>query len=317
MLLSIIIPAYNADQYIKRCVESCENQNISGNQYELVIVDDGSLDNTLMIAKKLAKRYENIKVFTQKNQGTASARNYGMTKAIGQYFWFIDADDYLEKDTFPEIYKGIDNNRFHDIFVVKMDVIFKGNHNIKSYFDEDNIEMTGRDVVISKFTPSSVCTMICKSSFIKDNDLFFKKEMYYEDVDFNLRCMSLAKRVFFSDIVAYDYDMHDGSKTVSDEFDVVYKKIWGNVPLVLSWRNFIIKIDDERLNRKILSHCNSTLAGMLVELKREKSPLFTKQVKNEILDNMIKCNCYPVHGPFLSWKMSIYCRLLNIRKFLI
>src|SRR5574344_1711516 len=133
MILSIIIPAYNAEQYLEKCVESCENQNITNDLYELIIVNDGSKDDTLIKAKKLAEKYENIKVFTQENQGTASARNYGMTKAIGQYFWFIDADDYLEKDTFLDIFTGIENNRYPDIYVVKLRLVSKDINIISSY----------------------------------------------------------------------------------------------------------------------------------------------------------------------------------------
>ena len=317
MILSIIIPAYNAEQYLEKCVESCENQNITNDLYELIIVNDGSKDDTLIKAKKLAEKYENIKVFTQENQGTASARNLGMKKALGLYFWFVDADDYVEKNSFLDIYRGFEQNQFPDIFVVKMKIITQNMNIVHSYNERDNVEMVGRDVVISGFKPATVCVLICKSSYVQDYDLAFRKEIFLEDGEFSLRCMAMAKSVFFSDIVAYVYEKHQGSKTENVNLDGIYKKLWGNIPLVLSWKDFAKKIEDKKLNRVIISRCNSTLAGTLIELKNIETPLFTKQIKDKFLDNMIKCDCYPIHGPFLSWKMLLYSRLLNIRKFII
>jgi glycosyltransferase involved in cell wall biosynthesis len=316
MRLSVIIPAYNAEKYLTRCVESCEKQDMPHNEYEIIIVNDGSVDGTLNVANKLADDYDNIKIFSQENQGTAAARNVGMSKANGDYLWFVDADDYVEINSLAKIYKGILDIDFPDVFIVKIRIESNGENIIKSYNEIDNFESTGRDVVLSGFKPATVCILICKLSFLKTKDLTFKKEIYLEDGEFSLRCMTLANKVFFSDIIAYVYEKHDGSKTVNDSYKAVYNKFWGNIPLVLSWKDFANSLDDEKLKKIIICRSNSTLAGLLVDLKHEKSAVVTKQFKKDFLNKMEQKGCYPVHGPFLSWKMLLYSRLLNIRKFI-
>ena len=98
MRLSIIIPAYNVDQYLDRCIESCESQDIHQNDYEIIIVNDGSCDKSLNIANALANKYSNVNVISQENQGLSIARNTGMTLAKGNYIWFVDSDDYIVKN---------------------------------------------------------------------------------------------------------------------------------------------------------------------------------------------------------------------------
>jgi glycosyltransferase involved in cell wall biosynthesis len=315
--LSIIVPAYNAEKYIEKCIESCENQDVSHGEYEIIIVNDGSTDGTLTIVNKLAEKYDNIKFFTQENQGTASARNTGKYKASGQYVWFIDADDYIEIDSLKSILKEISKNQFPDIYAVKMKVIHNdyvgiGGHNMPA-----DIIMSGRDAILHDFSPGSVCCFIICSSFLKQRSFLFKTNVFLEDCEFSLRCIALAGRVYFSNSVVYVYESHPNTKTTDVSAEGFYKKLWGNIPLVLSWKEFVNTIEDKELKDKIIRRSNSTLAGVLVMLKREKNPNITKQFKKNFLDKMKANGCYPVNGPFLSWKMSLYIKLLNIKRFIV
>lgn len=108
-LISIIIPAYNCEKYIKRCVSSIENQTFM--DFEIIIVNDGSIDNTIQVCNELKKIYSNIRVITQKNSGVSSARNFGIKNSNGKYLMFVDSDDTLPADTlkiFTEILKKDD-----------------------------------------------------------------------------------------------------------------------------------------------------------------------------------------------------------------
>lgn len=104
MILSVIIPVYNGEDYIEECVQSIVHQNIE-DSYEIIIIDDGSVDNSLKICKKLSLIYENIKVIQQKNSGQSVARNVGLSEAKGEYVYFIDADDYLNPNYFNTLLK--------------------------------------------------------------------------------------------------------------------------------------------------------------------------------------------------------------------
>lgn len=106
-MVSIIMPAYNAERYISECIQSIINQNIKG--WELIVIDDGSTDTTLQLCKSYAKADARIKVFHQKNAGVSVARNRGLEKASGKYIVFVDADDILPKDSLKIRIQLMDN----------------------------------------------------------------------------------------------------------------------------------------------------------------------------------------------------------------
>ena len=93
--LSIIIPAYNASKYIEKCIDSVLNQGIPSDCYEIIIVNDGSTDNTVELAQRYISKFQNIKLFTQENHGQSAARNKGIDVATGEYIAFVDADDLV------------------------------------------------------------------------------------------------------------------------------------------------------------------------------------------------------------------------------
>ena len=95
MKLSIIIPVYNVEKWLERCVRSVENQDLPSSEYEVILVNDGSKDNSGQIASKLSEEYDNIVVINKNNGGQSSARNEGMRIARGEYFMFVDSDDYI------------------------------------------------------------------------------------------------------------------------------------------------------------------------------------------------------------------------------
>ena len=95
MILSIIVPVYNVEKYLEKCVRSTQVQDVPSSEYEVIMINDGSPDNSLAIAERLAAELPNVKVFSQKNQGLSAARNSGMTYAKGDYYMFLDSDDLL------------------------------------------------------------------------------------------------------------------------------------------------------------------------------------------------------------------------------
>lgn len=125
MLFSIIIPVYNADKYIEKCIESIISQD--RNKFEIIVVDDGSTDKTGIICDKYSNKYSNIKVFHTENKGVSRARNLGLSEAIGDYILFVDADDWVTSDYIDVISKeieGVDllffsNNRVIDEKIIK------------------------------------------------------------------------------------------------------------------------------------------------------------------------------------------------------
>ena len=104
ILISIIIPAYNAEKYIQQCIISLARQDLPQDNYEILVVNDGSTDSTLSILERLSKEYPNIHILTTKNQGVSAARNLGIKTAQGKTLLFVDADDYMAENVLSTIH---------------------------------------------------------------------------------------------------------------------------------------------------------------------------------------------------------------------
>ncbi|GHV66157.1 hypothetical protein FACS1894199_08980 [Bacteroidia bacterium] len=103
MKLSIIIALYNAEKYIVRCLESTMNHSLDLDDYEVIVIDDGSTDSSLSLVEEFGKNHPNIKILTKNNGGQGSARNMGLYIAQGKYILFLDSDDYLESDKLRDV----------------------------------------------------------------------------------------------------------------------------------------------------------------------------------------------------------------------
>lgn len=107
-LISIIIPVYNVEKYIGKCIDSLIKQKYDN--LEIILIDDGSSDNSGEICDKYAKKDKRIKVIHKKNSGQADSRNIGISKASGKYIGFVDSDDYIDKDYYNRLYKTLVKN---------------------------------------------------------------------------------------------------------------------------------------------------------------------------------------------------------------
>ena len=111
--LSVVVPVYNVEKYLDKCLDSLVNQEID--DYEVIVVNDGTKDNSQLIIDKYAKDYPNIvKSYIKENGGLSDARNYGIKYASGEYITFLDSDDYIEYDTYKNM----------------LDIAYKGNHDL-------------------------------------------------------------------------------------------------------------------------------------------------------------------------------------------
>ena len=111
LLLSIIVPVYNVEKYLVRCIDSLVTQDVDACDYEIIMVNDGSTDNSLSVAEDLAAKYNNIVIVSHENRGLAAARNTGLRNASGQYVMFVDSDDYLTPNVISKMLKiSFDND---------------------------------------------------------------------------------------------------------------------------------------------------------------------------------------------------------------
>lgn len=225
MLLTIVIPVYNVEEYIEKCILSCSNQNISKTDYEIILVNDGSPDNSIEICERLAKEIKNISIISQKNKGLSGARNTGLRHSKGEYVWFVDSDDWIEENCLKTITEVIKKEQ-SEIFWLGHDVVKKDNVIGKFIPNKIDKPISGEEFFVNHLKNQFyIWKFIYKRSFLLENNLTFYEGILYEDLEFTPRALHVSKACFTLPQVYYHYLMRDGSiinnikcKNIEDRF---------------------------------------------------------------------------------------------------
>lgn len=224
-ILSIIIPCYNSEKFIGSTVEMLLRQDLS--DCELILVNDGSTDDTLLILQKYESAENNILVIDQPNRGVSAARNTGMLAAHGRYIYFLDSDDTLTDGTLPHFKQVVSEHPDCQMFAFGYETRRDG-VKVKKYVYPrfDNKHFSGR-IFIRLFLSKKICVHICSSiyerNFLLDNQLFFKQGVRIgEDILFLLQAMSQVEKVYHSARTSFIYQIRNdstmqGYKSYSDE----------------------------------------------------------------------------------------------------
>lgn len=211
--LTIIIPVYNVERYLPYCLESVVQQDLD--DYEVILVDDGSTDGSRIICDEYAARYPQFRVIHQKNQGVASARNRGITESKGKYLMFLDSDDFLVPGSLPQVLakalqQDIDVACFNTISGER-DVLVTKN------FSTDNSElktshvMNGDEYIASHNFFATVWWYITKREYLQSLNLTFPEGHRLEDGSFTPFVLLHANRIMHIDTSVYCYVIQPGS----------------------------------------------------------------------------------------------------------
>ncbi len=219
--ISIIIPNYNNEKYIEQCIRSVLNQTY--NNYEIIIVDDGSNDRSVEIIETLSKKDERIKLMKQYNQNASIARNRGIEAAKGEYMLFMDGDDYLyEKRTLEIIISKIGSK---DILIGNYAIADEENNVTGEYRTEDDITKNTKDILEKYAFVSPVPTnKLYRSSIIKNNGLFFDNVDIGQDLNFYLKYLGVCKSATTINTKIYNYRINSQGMTKSvnySMFDII------------------------------------------------------------------------------------------------
>lgn len=229
ILVSIIIPVYNCEKYIQSCIDSAINQTLKNIQ--IIIIDDGSTDNSYKIIKKYQQLDSRILLIKQKNHGLSYSRNIGIKRALGKYIFFLDSDDTIERKSLQMLYNKA--KKTNTLIVI-------GEYK-KTYFDNNTINIykntlsndSALDVLVGNIQIPACNKLYHKSLFI-DNDLYFANKLYHEDNLFTLKAIYFAKnKISILNKIIYNYNYRQGSisssfgkKHINDMiqiFDLSYK----------------------------------------------------------------------------------------------
>lgn len=212
--VSVIVPVYNAEEYIGATLDSIINQDF--NSYEIIVVDDGSTDQSPeIISEKLAKSTADYRIIRQDNAGVSSARNRGMQEATGEYLVFIDADDYVTGNHLSELYNG--ETDFSMVQFIK-----KENDKLSTPHRFSTESITCDEFIKKELRmemPFNFWQLMYKASIIKENSIRFNPNLIYgEDIDFALRALLYGDEVAISNEATYYYIQHSQSAIKTSEY---------------------------------------------------------------------------------------------------
>ena len=220
-IVSIIVPVYNVSKYLKICLDSIQKQTYK--YIEVILVNDGSTDNSLDICNEYVNNDDRFKVITQDNQGLSSARNTGLKNYTGQYVFFVDSDDYIKENTIELLLnKAIDNDS--DLVCCDMEYLYDDNHT-EFTSGGDFIEGNVKDKPSLLFINNTACNKLIHTSILGNFD--FPHGLWYEDLASIPLLLAKAKHIVKLDEVLYVYYQREGSIAHSADkriFDI-YKAI--------------------------------------------------------------------------------------------
>lgn len=215
--LSIIIPVFNVEKYVGACIESLYKQGISEDEFEIILINDGSTDNSLGIIQEYEKQHTNITTISQKNQGLSATRNKGIKAAKGEYILFVDSDDLIIDNTLKGMLHIATQNQ---VDILKGDYVKANNQEFENGIEIANQNSytpstikTGEQGFIEDYNPmySYVWQFLFKRSFIIDNNLFFLEGKYFEDVAYTIEAYLKAKTFMSIPLQFYVYRQNDSS----------------------------------------------------------------------------------------------------------
>lgn len=272
-LISIIIPVYNTEKYLTSCLDSVINQTYRN--LEIILVDDGSTDNSGAICQEYALTDQRIKYFKKENNGAASARNFGLKMAKGKYIGFVDSDDIIHKDMYLTLYNNLidynadlsicDVTRFSDV------PNFNNSNNIWEYDTLKALKVLLEDKKICSYSVNK----LCKKDLIKN--ITYPISKLQEDVGTVYKFIMNANKIVYSDSKLYGYYARGDSvtKTINEKF--IYDYFEMIEARYFDLRKYNI---DNYLNLNMVN----VILGCYIDISLNKQLLLDKNLK-EFMDN--------------------------------
>lgn len=287
--ISVIIPVYNTEKYLQKCLDSVLSQTLQ--DFEIIIVNDGSPDNSKAIIDDYVSRYsDKITALYQENAGQASARNNGLSVAKGEYISFLDSDDYLAENAFEKTYTYAIKNEL-DIVCFNFYTEADGNAIQEEYRLCHSNDAAKRYII----TESSPCNKLISNKIITDNNVRFTENMIYEDLDLIPRLALYTDKIGFMDDRLYHYVIHDNSTMHQKKYNPKLASIYKAME-TLKTAFLNTKFTDE-LEYLYIEHL---LHGSVLRYLRYK------EGANDIIkiSNIVKAN-------FPHWRKNKYYKTMN------
>lgn len=284
MNFSIIIPVYNVGNYLRECIESVIKQ--SRVSYEVILVDDGSKDESTQICDEYTQRYDFISVIHKENGGLSDARNKGIDIAKGEYILFVDGDDYIGGDSLRAIADVIEKEKHPDVVCLELVKFFENSS--KTIAMEDGIDKKISELKNDKLYeyladlpkyPASACTKAIRRQLFFDYDLYFVKGLLSEDLEWSIRLFLAAKTICYC---PYKYYYYRQARVNSISNTSSEKKVMDILSTFQKWTNYVSNLTNQAEKKMICSYMEYIFRFLLLgyeNISKENCKMFKKAVK--------------------------------------
>lgn len=320
--VSVIIPVYNAEKFLKYCLNSVINQTY--NNLEIILINDGSIDNSLDVCNEYTKKYKNIKLFTQKNAGVSSARNLGIKKSSGEFLAFVDSDDYVNPYFIEKLVNLITKE---NVDLAASGIIKVPDYNYSKIYSEYNEKTTTANGAYNMMLTDVnffgySCNKLYKKKIIVDNKIFFDENIHIcEDFEFNARYLQYANNITYCSEQLYYY--FENVKSATNEYKYSERqasvlkayenicKIYRNVNHEL-YDLTIFNFIKHKLNINYRLHLNKRKSNFVIMTEEERKIIKKSRNLSIIKKIYIFTSC---KFPIITSKIKISIRKLR-RKFI-
>lgn len=309
--LSIIVPVYGVEKYIDKCLNSLVKQSLK--EIEVIVVNDGTKDNSQKIVDKYVKKYpDKIKSYIKENGGQGSARNYGLKTATGEYIGYVDSDDFVEKDMYKKLYNKAKENNY--------DIVVCGNYNVSEDYQNKNIDAFinnyNTDLENIFFGKMAVWNKIYKRDILIKNKLEFKEKVWYEDLAFTLKAIMNSNTFAFIDEPLYDYLIREGS-TMNNS------NVQRNLEILDAFNDILSYIQHNKKEEyfskiEFLAIDHIYISAIVRVLKAEADDKVKRETINKLIDYMNKKFPNYKNNKYintLSKNRKIIYKLINIKMY--
>lgn len=335
--LSIIVPIYGVEQYLRKCMDSLLAQDLPSSEYEIILVDDESPDACPQICDDYAAAYENIRVIHRENGGLSATRNSGIEIAQGDYLMFVDSDDYIEPNVLSVLMaqverENLDVLRFDFRNVNEQYEEFHPNKDPKRDVDFSQLVTDGETFLNERLGPGCYAWQFIlrrdlilseKMSNIKyqmsnSKNILFTPEIYFEDTDWTPRMLLRAKRVASTPMIVYNYLWRTGSITLPTDPIKRKKVLKDKIRLICGFKEQSKLVKDPIWFTWMTSSTAMGVLGMLAKMPFAERKLYLQELKSlhifPLYTKKEKMLSHKIKTILANISPSLYCFIMSLRK---
>ena len=320
MRLSVIVPVYNVEPYLRKCIDSLLNQDLARDEYEIVLVDDGSTDQCGTICDEYASRHTHVVALHQANGGLSAARNSGIDEARGDYVFFVDSDDFVEPNVLKTLTDKVETEdldvlRFNYRNVNERYEAFEPNKVSKPFMDYRDEVCDGPTFLVERLGFGCYAWQFVVRRALLDA-CRFKKGIYLEDTEWTPRLLAEAQRVTSTGMIVYNYLQREGSITQNKNAEKQKKLLTDLFSIIDSMQEQKKGIKDARWHEGIIAQTALYIIGFVSENYYQQRNEYLKQLKAKRIFPLSTFHALPAvkRKVFLA-KLSprLLCFLLHLK----